>query len=334
LRSLLDSLGVPIQSQLLVYSQTALHPRLVGPQNPRAVYFNDDVSVAWTPGASTLEVAADDPQKGSLFYLLHQDRTRAVRLERESRCLTCHASAATLQVPTLMLRSFVTDERGRPLSGYGNVSHATEFAKRFGGWYVTGSSGEQPHLGNRIEADWGEQTLDLARECDVSTYLSPHSDLVAHLVLNHQVGGKALLTRVAYEARLGRHSDAEERLIEYLLFAGEAPLPAEVAGTSGYADWFAKQGPFDSRGRSLREFDLQTRLCRYRLSYLIYSAVFEGLPDDVKQHVYQRLWHGLSSPDPPPQFRHLQLAERVAIIEIVRDTKDDLPPEWASARPP
>ncbi len=333
LLGVLSAFGVPVESQLLVFSKTALHPQLVGPTNPRAMYFNDEVSVTWTPGSSTLEIAADDPHKGPLFYVLHQDAKRAPRPVRTSRCLTCHVSSSTLQVPGWMLRSFSTDERGKPLSGYGHITHATQIAKRWGGWFVTGTHGTGLHRGNRfgdidLFPSAGEAAIsatDFAADFDLSAYPSPHSDLVAHLVLDHQVHGKNLITRVAYESRLNRHSDSEEQLVRYLLFADEAPLPAAMSGTSGYARWFESQGPFDAQGRSLREFDLEKRLFRYRLSYLIYSAMFDGLPDDVKRRLYRRLWQVLSGADRSSEFLHLQAKERTAIIEIIRATKNDLP---------
>lgn len=336
LPALLSQLDVPVASQLLVFSKTALHPGLVSPMNPRAVYFNDNVSVTWTPGSSTLEMAADDPAKGSSFYVVHQDADRAPQPVRTSRCLTCHVSSSTLQVPGWMLRSFSTDEDGQPLRGYGHITHATDIEKRFGGWFVTGTRARFRHLGNRF----GEQTKDagadhvngLPPDLDLSHYPSSHSDVVAHLVFNHQAHGKNLLTRVAYEARLNRQSDAQERLVRYLLFANEASLPVPMKGASEYADWFQRQGPFDRQRRSLREFDLETRLFRYRLSYLIYSNVFEGLPDNVKQELYGRLWEILSGEDTSPEFQHLEHEERAAIIEIVRDTKDDLPVQWAAPR--
>ena len=80
------------------------------------------------------------------------------------------------------------------------------------------------------------------------------------------------------ESRLNRRSDVEQRLVRYLLFLDEPPLTDTITGTSGYARWFAERGPCDSNGRSLRQFDLKTRLFKYRLSYLIYSPSFNNLP--------------------------------------------------------
>lgn len=84
-------------------------------------------------------------------------------------------------------------------------------------------------------------------------------------------------------------AEMTEPLVDVLLFRGEAPLGAPIEGTSSFARDFASRGPRAEDGRSLRALDLQTRLFRYPLSYLIYSASFDGLPAVVREHVYRRL---------------------------------------------
>ena len=64
---------------------------------------------------------------------------------------------------------------------------------------------------------------------------------------------------------------------DYLLFVDEAPLAAPVRGVSEFAKSFSGSGPRDRKGRSLRELDLQTRLFKYRCSYMIYSPAFDAL---------------------------------------------------------
>jgi hypothetical protein len=236
------------------------------------------------------------------------------------------------------VRSFLTDKTGKPIVGYSRTTHDSELRKRWGGWYVTGTHGTQTHSGNIF----GEKEIARQKEhpsihgnltvlspfIRVGDYETPHSDIVAHLVLDHQMHGLNLLHRVGHEARLNRRSDAPERLIRYLLFVDEPPLTAEVRGTSGYARWFANQKPRDSHGRSLREFDLKTRLFKYRLSYLIYSPSFDGLPGAVKARLYRRLWSILTGKDESPDYGKIPNAERAAIIEIVRATKSGLPEYW------
>ena len=320
LRSLLESLQVPVESQMLVYSKTALNQNLVEPGNPRAIYFNDSVSVGWVPGAASIEVSALDPHKGAMFYTLPQQDSSTPQLRREERCLACHAAQSSLQVPGWLVRSFLTDAEGNPKEGYSPVNHALAFRKRFGGWYVTGRYDAEPHLGNLAGLDESETE----KADDRSAYLTPHSDIVAQLVLHHQAHGLNLLVRAGYEHRLGRRSDAEEQLLRYLLFADEVWLDGPVEGISKFREWFAKQGPFDERGRSLRQFDLKTRLFKHRLSYLIYSPVFDGLPPEVRQRLYSRIrsvLEGESLPECEP-FPH---EERAAIVQILRATKKDWP---------
>jgi hypothetical protein len=116
--------------------------------------------------------------------------------------------------------------------------------------------------------------------------------------------------------------------VRYLLFADAARWEAPIQGTSGFAERFQKRGPFDRRGRSLRELDLQTRLPKYRLSYLIYSQSIEELPEAGKSALYHRLWEILSGRDQTPPFQDFPAAERQAILEILRETKSNLPEEW------
>ena len=70
-----------------------------------------------------------------------------------------------------------------------------------------------------------------------------------------------------------------EGLVRYMLFRDERPRPEPVRGASSFAETFAARGPRDAKGRSLREFELQTRLFRYPLSYMIYSDLFDALPE-------------------------------------------------------
>jgi hypothetical protein len=129
--------------------------------------------------------------------------------------------------------------------------------------------------------------------------------------------------------------DADVRdLVDYLLFVGEAPLREPVRGVSTFTRTFAERGPRDSRGRSLREFDLRTRLFRYRLSFMIYSDLFDTLPQPVRQSVYQRLYDVLSGRETSEKYAAISTADRLAILDIVGETKTNLPAYWGdSGRP-
>jgi hypothetical protein len=221
------------------------------------------------------------------------------------------------------------------------MSHATPLAERWGGWYVTGDVGGNAHLGNALLANdklTELPPLDYTAPADLrgrfrDAYLTPYSDAVAHLVFDHQLVMMNVLTRVGWEYRIAK---AEQRdlgtlartvddAVEYLLFVNEARLEP-VRGTSGFAEQFAKLGPRDSQGRSLRDLQLNGRLMRYPLSYLIYSDAFDSLPAEARSAIYRRLWDVLSGNTADEQYAHLSSADRGTIVEILLDTKRDLPP--------
>ncbi len=358
LDAVLQALNVPVSSQLLVYSKTARVPRLVTPRTPRAVFFNDEVAVAWIPKSRELELTAIDPVKGANFYTLSQplrgpdksgtgsddSETRPetealVRFERRDRCLACHAGRSSLDVPGFLLRAFQTDGNGSPLFGYSQVTHALTYDRRWGGWYVTGAPPDLIHRGNLVSRSDNEQhkrepgfrseLTDLSELLKVDDLPADSSDIVAHLAFAHQMHGLNLLIRVGTEARTGRMSDAEDRLIRYLTFADEPPLPAPInrAG-SEFATWFERQSPLDGEGRSLQQCDLQTRFLRHRLSWLVYHTYFQALPKPTRARLLSRLWSGLTETPPSTDFLHLPAEEKSAIVEIVRATVRDLPDCW------
>lgn len=344
LRAVLKSLKIPESSQLMVYSKTALNPRLIQPANPRVLYFNDDVYLGWVPGAKAMELVAVDPLKGSIFFEMQAEKAEKPQFVRSERCLSCHAGASSLRVPGLLVRSFLTDLRGRPISGYSQISHDKPLAKRWGGWYVTGTHGEMVHLGNVFGKEAIEESKanpayranlkHIDQFVDTSKYLSPHSDLVAHLVLDHQVHGHNLMTRVSMEDQLRLKSDVEDRLLRYLLFLDEAELSGPLKGTTKYQAEFEQQGKRDSRGRSLKDFDLNTRLFRHRLSYLIYSESFSRMPQSARLRILREIYSFLNASDREleqewdvdPQAFPMQ--ERQAIVQIVAETLENLPEFW------
>jgi len=346
LLDLLKALDVPVESQTLVFSRTSLQEQLISPKNPRAVYFNDEVAVGWIPGSPLLEIAAHDPVKGAMFYTLPQpaddNPLRKIAFHREERCVECHLSHATLSVPGYMLRSMQVDEFGeRDAQGdYADVTHSVPHAKRWGGWYVTGTSGGQTHMGRAVSA------------LDTSPLPAATSDIVAHLVLAHQTQMHNLITQTNYQTRLALYAEdarnkalnlpagtiseaarqrferPAEALVRYLLFANEAPLEDGVDGGSGFAEEFAAKGPRDARGRSLREFDLRKRIFKYPCSYLIYSEAFDAIPGPAKDYIYRRLFEVLSGREQGPEFASLSGEDRKAILEILVATKAGVPEEW------
>jgi hypothetical protein len=339
LRSLLDALHVGIDSQLAVFSKTSLQRGIISPRNPRTIFFNDSVAVAW-PRGGFIEIASQDPREGVVFYALEQRETARPQFIRPDQCLSCHYSYTTLYVPGLLSRSVVTETSGRIAPQLGNytVDDHTPFAERWAGWYVTGRSGAMAHLGNAVVAEAGAPVAaapsaqaSLTPLFDTSGYLSPYSDIVAHLVFDHQTRMINLLTRAGWEMRVAaadHRSDIDalrtrlaEGLVDGLLFVGEPAWPGPIEGSSGFAESFSARGPRDRRGRSLRDLDLTHRLMRYPCSYLIYSDAFDALPADLVSAVYARLHAVLSGTDRDPRYAFLSTADRQAITEILTDTK-------------
>jgi hypothetical protein len=105
-------------------------------------------------------------------------------------------------------------------------------------------------------------------------------------------------------------------------------LQGPIKGTSGFAEEFTQLGRRDTQGRSLRDFDLQTRLFKYPCSYLIETPAFDALPPDVREYVLLRIWKILQGKDASPAFKHLTELDRTAIREILIATKPGLPKYW------
>ncbi len=348
LPSVLKALQVPVESQVLVFSKTSLQRERISPQNPRALYFNDDVYIGWIPGAPLMEISVSDPKLGGVFYALEQKRVERPQFKRNDQCLECHASSKSMGVPGHLVRSFATDEDGVVdlSSGTSLVNDRTPFEERWGGWYVSGTHGKQTHRGNLVgkaaferqekEPNFAGNCTNLSQYFTTDKYSSPHSDIVALMVLEHQTHMHNYITRLNYEATLALKTyghvnylkSVVEGFVQYLFFAEEAPLTSPVKGTSNFVKEFVAIGPKDNKGRSLREFDLQTRMFKYPCSFLIYSDTFDALPQPVKEKVYARMFEILSGKEQSEAYEKLSPASRQAILEILRETKKDLPGYW------
>jgi hypothetical protein len=341
LRSVLQALDVPVESQILVFSKTSFQASRIGPANPRAIYFNDQVSVGWVRGGDVLEFATHDATQGTVFYTLAQPGTGPLQFRRNNTaCVQCHSSEVTSYVPGMFIGSVYPEKNGMPAYGPAYLTdHRTPFELRWGGWYVTGDHSGR-HLGNAVVTDPNNleamathetsHVRSLAGRFDPTGYLTLDSDLVALLVMEHQASMLNLITRIGWDARLGGEAGrplaaTAAELVDYMLFVDEAPLPDRVAGSTRFASVFQASGPRDSKGRSLRDLQLRGRLMKYPCSYLIYSPAFDALPASAKAVIYQRLWEILSDDDPSPRYDRLTPSDRQAIVEILRATKKDLP---------
>jgi hypothetical protein len=242
----------------------------------------------------------------------------------------------------MFVGSVFPNSAGQPYGQGGIITdHRTAFEDRWGGWYVSAKRGEQRDRANSIAPDpaepealatAGHQNLaSLAEFFDPSPYLRPVSDIVALMTFEHQTQMMNYLTRLNWESRIGRVESADvEAAVAYMLFVDEAPLKEPIEGISSFTKSFPGQGPRDPKGRSLRDFDLHTRLFRYPLSYVIYTPSFDALPDAVRERIYRRLYEVLSGADRSPKFA--KLPDRAAILEILRETKSNLPDYFRAPR--
>lgn len=348
LRWLLAELEVPEASQLLVFSKTSLQVHLISPQNPRALYFSDDIYVGWVPGG-IVELAVSDPELGMVFYEVdYRKRMPSQAFIRSNECLTCHASSRTEGVPGAFVRSVFPDRDGQPMGQFGGFlsNDATEMAHRWGGYYLTGVGPGVLHMGNQIYDEriepkpkdiWHESLEDVI---DVDRYLQPTSDIKPMMMLEHQTRVHNVLIRAAMRYRRALHfaqlmneapaasesvrktlASEVEKVLEVMLFRDEAPITGDgMAGDQKIADILTATAPVSSEGRSLKQTRLYPRLMKYRLSYMIYSEAFASLPDALRNAVLARLKEGLTSEDKLPMFDHLGPKERRRIDHILTET--------------
>jgi len=345
LKSLLRALDIPESSQLLVFSNTSLQLSLINPDNPRALYFSDDLYLGYVPGGK-IEVATLDAELGAVFYIFDIPRSDSrVVVERARRCMNCHANEDTLKVPGLSVKSVAPGPGGGSLDTFhpGQSGHTQPLAERFGGWYVTGTGGFDGHWGNRMgrlyQGELSATPLEPGTRFSFERYPVATSDLLAHLLHEHQVGGVNRLIRAQYRFRELRHRnggsvpqdlppDLETELadlLSYLLFAQEAPLPASgIPGNPAFRDGFARNRKVVD-GHSLKDLDLRTRLLRFRCSYLIHTPFFEGLDADLRRRILRDLDHALSPEKRNAASRHLSDSEAAVIRTILRATVPGFP---------
>jgi hypothetical protein len=347
LPALLDEMKIPRTSQNLVFSRTSLQLLMIGPKLPRAIFFNDELYIGSVQNSTLLEVASVDPKLGPVFYTLENQDEGKPTFQREFlACMLCHDTSVTGNVPGLMTLSVLTDRDGNaiPAAGTAPMSDRTPFKERFGGWYVTGKHGAQQHWGNltvpvnretigdvknylkRLDLAPGANVTSLKDRIETNRYLTPNSDIVALMALTHQTRMHNLITKARFDVE-ATGDDKEkirvaiEPLVRGMLFVWEARLDEPVTGTTTFASDFPKAGPHDRSGRSLREFDLKTRLLKYPLSYLVYSEQFDALQPAAKQQFFSRVREVLTGKDTNKDFDHLSEADRKAIFEILTDTK-------------
>src|SRR5262245_10256957 len=201
LPSLLELLDINVDSQLLVFSKTSFQHTLINPRKPRAVYFNDNVSIGMVQNGTVYEMLALEPDRGLAFYTLDTARTDRPSFQRRGvECLFCHGPG-NKGAAAMVVASVIPDAQGVPAytsAFIDTIDHRTPIDRRWGGWYITGTHGSQPHMGNAVAPD-SEHPLDLEQtntqnltslegRIDVSRYLTGTSDIVALMTLEHQLG--------------------------------------------------------------------------------------------------------------------------------------------------
>ena len=382
LDSLLAALGIDTSSQTLVYSKTSLQKGVISAATPRAIYFNTDTYVGYVQGGigqarngAVIEIATLDDRLGQVFYTLDNtapgpDNTTpsvaaqaAPQLARQTTsCLSCHDTYEMSGggVPRFLLMSSYVDIHGNQLTHEDQIltEDETPLKYRWGGWYVSGQSGRQVHVGNLQVHEVQELVhLDQIRRgnldnldslFDTAPYPTDKSDIVALLVLQHQVTVQNLITRVNFETRqalAGQNKtqskeqgqgglaalpgkrrqqvyDWIDQLADALSFANAAAITDTISGNAGFDHWLTSQGPRDGQGRSLRTLDLHDRLFRYPVSYLIQSPAFDALPDPARERVYARVLALLKGQLPAPAAPRpaVPAADAAATLEILQAT--------------
>jgi hypothetical protein len=356
LSSMLEELEVPPESQLLVFSTTSFQNRRISGEKPRALYFNENHYVGYVQDGP-LELTTVDRRTGLNFYTVSvpEPQDRGFRVHRERNCLTCHADNSQTEFPGLMAFSvFATDSGSQvPRSRSITIDDTTPLASRWGGWYVTGTIEGPRHRGNAyfspaenpaeepmIERDFGASPANFAALLDMKPYLRSTSDVVALMVFEHQLRAHNQLLEAFGQSRIALYADPAffkdgdfrpetlavidreiESLLDVMLFKAEADLSEHrIQGNSGFQTSFLKNARRDSHGRSLKDLDLNERLFRHRLSYMIYSDAFNHLPDTFRERFFARLDTVLKGTPAEDRFTHLPVPERQAIQSILAAT--------------
>jgi hypothetical protein len=366
LQTLMDSVGVSAESQLLVFSKTSLQRGRIRPDRPRAIYFSDSVYVGWVPGG-LFEVTAIDPVLGPVFYSFEVSSVVGTppKIQRDTDCLRCHGGNFVRDIPGVFARSVFPDANGDPLLRHGTllVDDETPFEQRWGGWYVTGYHGPEDHRGNVQGSELADQLVfepekkrpdELSGYFDPSRYLRPRSDVVALLVFEHQLTVQNSLTRAgmmcrkmiayqhglqkafkepitdepAYDSVKSVFTSAVQDVVDRLLFRNAAPLPEGVVGNEAFRKSFVQNAPRSPAGHALRDFQLRDRIFENRCSYLIYSESFRALPETLKVRVLDRLQVALRSRDPKDRYAYLGNDEKQRIYEILLATHPDAKEQW------
>ena len=266
----------------------------------------------------------------------------------------------------MLVRSVYPAVDGQPILSEGSFvsGHESPLPERWGGWYVTGRHGNDLHMGNAIARETttgvtldrksGANVTSLKKFISTEPYLTDTSDIVALMVLEHQCAMHNLITDAGKSSReaMARQHDLQkafgepvtdvpqgsalsvirshaEKLVKHMLFCGEYVLKDDgVEGAVAFQEAFRRNRRDSKEGRSLKDFQLLTRVFKHSCSYMIYSKSFEALPSQLKTEFYTQLDHVLAGADTSEDFAHLTPSERANIREILMDTKPEAAAAW------
>jgi hypothetical protein len=351
LTNLLKKLDIPISSQILVFSASSLQSEIINPRNPRALYFNEDTYVGFVPGGK-VEVISMDPTMGAIFYIFERVRPGGPLplIARSEKCFNCHAGNATRRVPGLIAESLMPMLSGASLETYrrDEQGHHIPLEQRFGGWHLTGGHHlETTHanlMGNpRNGGGFDTAPVEPGKMWNIDSHLLPTSDILPHLLHEHQLGFENRVFHAAYMMRklladghgslpFSAKPEVEklaEELARYILFTDEAKLPRQgVEGDPNFMRDFARNKKPTRSGTSLKDLDLHNRLFKHRASYMIYTESWQRLPTALKDRVYYKMAEGLRDQNPAELGAHLPIEERHAIRTILKETLPGLPSWW------
>ena len=360
LKGVLDQFNIPMESQVMVFSKTSKQNDRISPQTPRVIYYGDDAYVGYSVGGALEVSTIDPLLGPIFYLLDPEvPENKPLHFERDQSCLSCHGGPFSPGVPGVLVRSVFPSSEGHPIMSQGStvVDTTTPFENRWGGWYVTGKHGNLLHRGNVTATEKPDNTCDMPIEkganitqltnfFDTSPYPRKTSDIVALMILEHQTFVQNVMTKANHTALRAMHmqtslrkelGEPEEKkpigtarriidhsaddIVEALFFKDEAALPeGGIEGDESFQIAFLSRGARSSDGRSLKDLQLNTRLFKYRCSYMVHSITFKHLTPTLKETIVARMKQILAGADTSGQFDYLNESERKHIMRILMDT--------------
>lgn len=344
LLKLLEELNILPSSQSLVFSNTSLQLSKIGVNTPRAIYFSDNIYIGFIPNAQ-LEVIAIDPLRGAIPYIFdfHDlGHNEIITIKRSDKCMRCHSSQKTDYVPGLLLGSVIPMRGGGTLDvlNPNKSSHTVPYEKRFGGWFIDEQNHSIKSWANSVAVVNSKGRTERNNvNFSKNKHLYPFngSDVVAHIVLEHQVGFTNLCIKIQYKSReeLTEHEklsfnfikNSSTELLDYSLFLNEPRLESPInKEESQFAVEFEKVSLQKVKTSPLRTFRLKERIFELRCSYMITSNIFNALPFPIKEVFFKELRKLLRDSDyrEKSKYNYLEIDECKSIDNFLSKTFTDL----------